>query len=87
MGGGQPQLSDDPTEQEAAMRLLGNLQDIRERDPASFDQMLGGQTQAPGLVRAFVDHANGRRYERGLKPEGELTALERYSMRLPLHPQ
>ena len=47
--------------------------------------MLGGQTQAPGLVQAFIHHENGRRYERGLKPESELTSLERYSMGFPLN--
>ena len=69
------------------MRTLANLRRVRQRDPDSFDAMLGGQTQDPGLLQAFIVHENGRRYERGLKPFGELTALEKYSMSLPLTEQ
>ena len=85
MHGARPQLSENPSEQQTAMRMLENLRCIRGEDTATFDAMLGGQTQDPNLVRAFIDHENGRRYERGLKPMHALTALERWSMNLPLN--
>ena len=87
MHGARPQLSDNNTEQSMAMRMLENLRRIRGEDRDSFDAMLGGQTQDPNVVRAYIDHENGRRYERGLKPMESLTALERWSMALPLSGQ
>ena len=36
-------------------------------------------TQDPLLVRAFIDHENGRRYERGLKRISDMTPLEKMS--------
>ena len=84
MHGDRPQLSNDANEQNIAMRMLENLRRIRGEDTASFDAMLGGQTQDPQLVRAYIDHENGRRYDRGLKPMNALTALERWSMGLQL---
>jgi hypothetical protein len=87
MHGARPQLSDNSSEQNIAMRMLENLRRIRGEDRDSFDAMLGGQTQDPNVVRAYIDHENGRRYERGLKPIESLTALERWSMALPLSGQ
>ncbi len=69
------------------MQTLENLRRIRAGDPATFDQLLGGLTQQPGLYQAYITHEIGRRYERGLKRFEELTALEKYSMGLPLTPQ
>ena len=84
MQGERPRLSADREEQNIAMRMLENLRRSRGEDAASFDAMLGGQTQDPDLVRAYIDHENGRRYDRGLKPMNALTALERWSMGLEL---
>ena len=79
MHGARPQLSDNPTEQQKALRMLEHLRSIRGEDAASFDAMLGGVSQRPGLVRVFIDHENGRRYERGLKLISEMTPLEKLS--------
>ena len=84
MDGERIQLSANAREDEIARRTLENLRRVREQDTASFDQMLGGITQDPNLVQAYIDHENGRRYQRGLKKHQDLTALERYSMNLPL---
>ena len=72
-------VSADASENSIALRMLENLRKIRQEDTASFDAMLGGITQDPNMVHAYVDHANGRRYYRGLKHINDLTPLERYS--------
>ena len=84
MAGGRPQLADNARDQQRALKILEHLRGIRQQDPASFDAMLGGVTQERNLLAAFIDHRYGRRYQRGLKREEELTGLERYSMGLPL---
>ena len=63
-----------------AMRMLENLRKIRQDDPSNFDAMLGGITQDPNMVHAYIDHANGKRYYRGMKHINDLSPLERYSM-------
>ena len=73
------QVSADASENSIAMRMFENLRKIRQEDTSSFDAMLGGITQDPNMVHAYVDHANGRRYYRGLKHINDLTPLERYS--------
>ena len=57
---------------------------MRENDPATFDHLLGGQTQDPSLRQAFIIDANGRFQFRGFKPIEDFTALERESAQLPL---
>ena len=78
-----PKLSDNKQEQRAAAKALASLKDIRAQDPDSFDHLLGGQTQDPNLRMAYIQHANGKIYFRGLKPPAEFTALERASAGMP----
>ena len=75
-----PDVSPDARENSIAMRMLENLRKIRQDDPSSFDAMLGGITQDPNMVHAYIDHANGKRYYRGMKHINDLSPLERYSM-------
>ena len=70
-------------QQKAARAALEHLRGVRENDPSTFDYLLGGQTQDPNLKMAFIQHANGKIYFRGLKPESEFTALERESAGMP----
>ena len=72
-----PDVSPDASENEIAMRMLGNLRRIRQEDSSNFDAMLGGITQDPNMVHAYIDHANGKRYYRGLKHINDLTPLEK----------
>ena len=74
-----PDVSPDASENSIAMRMLENLRKIRQEDSSSFDAMLGGITQDANMVHAYADHANGKRYYRGLKHINDLRPLERYS--------
>ena len=85
MAGDVPALSDNPRENEAAMKLMEHLARVRREDPASFDQMIPGTTLPEGYVLAYIDHQSGRREYRGYKHERDLTALEKYSMGRPLN--
>ena len=84
MAGDVPALSDNPHENEAAMKLMEHLAKVRREDPASFDQMIPGTTLPEGYVLAYIDHQRGRREYRGYKHERDLTSGEKYSMGYPL---
>ena len=78
-----PLVGESKKEQQSALRALEHLRGVRENDPRTFDFLLGGQTQDPNLKMAFIQHANGKIYFRGLKPPSEFTALERESAGMP----
>ena len=84
--GNVPALSNDANEARLSEQILARLREVRQQDAPTFDALLGGQTQDPQLVQAYIDHENGRRYSRGLRPMANLTALERQSMGLALSP-